>query len=76
MEDISYLVSVCILTFLMRWTTVLYGNHEVLNAAGLFHYTEGDEEYEEILGHALDRALDPNDWRQRYAFHQPARWAA
>lgn len=56
--------------------TVLYGNHEVLNAAGLFHYTEGDEEYEEVLGHVLDDSLDPNDWRGRYAFHQPARWVA
>ena len=48
----------------------------MLNAAGLFHYTEGDAEYEEVLGRVLDGAFDPNDWRGRYAFHQPARWAA
>jgi hypothetical protein len=56
---------------------ILFGNHEVLNAAGLFHYTNGDAEYEVVLGDALDDTFCSGDqWRQDYGFHQPARWAA
>jgi hypothetical protein len=59
---------------------ILFGNHEVLNAAGLFHYTNGDAEYELVLGDALDDSFcsgdDDHQWRQDYGFHQPARWAA
>lgn len=55
---------------------VLWGNHEALNAAGLFHYTTGDSEYEVAVGSPLDTSLKTNRWRLQFAGNQPARWAA
>jgi hypothetical protein len=34
---------------------VLFGNHEVMNAIGLFHYAYNDMEYENLIGSVLDR---------------------
>jgi hypothetical protein len=54
---------------------LLWGNHEALNAAGLFQYTTGDSEYEKIVGSSLDTSLQTNRWRLQFANNQPARWA-
>jgi len=55
----------------------LWGNHEALNAAGLFQYTEGDKEYEEQIGHALDiSSLNTKLWRIQFGGNQPSRWAS
>jgi Calcineurin-like phosphoesterase len=35
----------------------LYGNHEALNAMGLFQYTTTDSEYEKLVGKFLDERL-------------------
>jgi hypothetical protein len=55
---------------------LLWGNHEALNAAGLFQYTEGDREYEQLVGSPLDESLQTNRWRLQFAGNQPARWAS
>jgi hypothetical protein len=55
---------------------LLWGNHEALNAAGLFHYTTGDSEYEQAVGLSLDNSLRTNRWRLQFAGNQPARWAS
>ena len=55
---------------------LLWGNHEALNAAGLFQYTTGDAEYENYVGTSLDASLQSNRWRLQFAGNQPARWAA
>jgi Calcineurin-like phosphoesterase len=55
---------------------LLWGNHEALNAAGLFQYTTGDAEYEQYVGTSLDASLRSNRWRLQFAGNQPARWAA
>ena len=56
---------------------VLYGNHEVLNALGLFHYTTGGAaEYDHYLGKPLDFLQPSLPWRRQFAGNQPARWAA
>ena len=43
---------------------VLYGNHESLNAAGLFQYAdpEGNIEFEETFGAKLDENFGSNRW--------------
>jgi hypothetical protein len=53
----------------------LWGNHEALNAGGLFKYTTGDAEYETHVGKTLDQQLLTNRWRLQFAGNQPARWA-
>ena len=55
---------------------LLWGNHEALNAAGLFQYTTGDAEYEDAVGTSLDASLQTNRWRLQFAGNQPARWAS
>lgn len=54
----------------------LYGNHEALNAMGLFQYTTTDSEYEEVVGPVVDDALNSKEWRAQYVGNQPARWAS
>eukprot|EP00547_Thalassionema_nitzschioides_P000137 CAMPEP_0194212568 /NCGR_PEP_ID=MMETSP0156-20130528/12600_1 /TAXON_ID=33649 /ORGANISM="Thalassionema nitzschioides, Strain L26-B" /LENGTH=411 /DNA_ID=CAMNT_0038940427 /DNA_START=202 /DNA_END=1440 /DNA_ORIENTATION=- len=55
----------------------LWGNHEALNAAGLFQYTMGDDEYENEIGQALDVSpLDTKLWRIQFGGNQPSRWAS
>jgi len=55
---------------------LLWGNHESLNAGGMFHYTTGEYEYEANLGKLIDEQLKSPAWRIQYAGNQPARWAA
>lgn len=55
---------------------LLWGNHEALNAGGMFHYTTDDVEYEETIGSLIDKQLKTKQWRLQYAGNQPARWAA
>ena len=59
---------------------LLHGNHEALNANGLFQYADprGNEEIEVVLGKTLDTAKsDGTDrWRIQYAGNAPTRWAA
>ena len=55
---------------------LLWGNHEALNAGGMFHYTTGEGEYEAWLGPKIDAQLQTQKWRVQYAGNQPARWAA
>jgi hypothetical protein len=54
----------------------LYGNHEALNAMGLFQYATTDSEYEEVVGPVVDDALNTREWRTQYVGNQPARWAS
>jgi len=55
----------------------LWGNHEALNAAGLFHYASGDKEYRTTVGRALDTsALGTNRWRAQFGENHPERWAS
>jgi hypothetical protein len=49
----------------------LYGNHEALNAVGLFQYTLGDEEIEENIGKPLDLLAQSSDWRMQFAGNSP-----
>ena len=57
--------------------SVLWGNHEVLNATGLFHYTTGPHEFERLLGKPLDLHTPMRHaWRRQFAGNQPVRWAA
>jgi hypothetical protein len=69
--------------------TVTWGNHEALNAVGLFQYTmsDGDDEFERFIGTPLDLFVNHDkendvvvnkskDWRLQYAGNQPSRWAA
>jgi len=57
---------------------LLYGNHESLNAVGLFHYANpgGNLEMEQTVGDVLDTSLQTNRWRLQFAGNQPSRWAA
>mmetsp|Transcript_62917 Transcript_62917/g.73567 ORF Transcript_62917/g.73567 Transcript_62917/m.73567 type:complete len:566 (+) Transcript_62917:72-1769(+) len=54
----------------------LWGNHEALNAIGLFHYANdgGNAEFERDVGDTLDIALGER-WKIQYAGNQPSRWA-
>jgi hypothetical protein len=54
----------------------LVGNHEVLNAMGLFQYAIGDAEYENTIGRQIDDELQTPEWRRQYVNNQPARWAS
>ena len=57
---------------------LLYGNHEALNAVGLFQYAYegGNVEYEQKMGKVVDKTLSSDTWRLQFAGNQPARWAA
>lgn len=57
---------------------MLYGNHEALNAVGLFHYAneKGNQEFEDYLGESINQDWNSDRWRVQYAGNQPARWAA
>jgi len=59
---------------------LLHGNHEALNANGLFQYADrnGNQEIEVVLGKALDakRSEGTERWRIQYAGNEPSRWAA
>jgi len=56
---------------------LLIGNHEALNAMGLFQYAFSDIEHEQCIGQEVDRVLGPeNQWRNQYVNNQPARWAS
>lgn len=57
---------------------ILYGNHESLNAAGLFQYAdpEGNVEFESTFGAKLDENFGSNRWRLQFGGNEPARWAA
>lgn len=56
---------------------LLYGNHESLNAAGLFQYAnpEGNAEFEREVGTRIDYNLRSNRWRLQFAGNEPSRWA-
>jgi len=57
---------------------ILYGNHESLNAVGLFQYANagGNVEIDSNLGKALDRERGGPMWRLQFAGNQPSRWMA
>ena len=59
---------------------LLHGNHEALNANGLFHYADskGNEEIEVVLGKTIDaKKSDGSErWRIQYGGNEPSRWAA
>ena len=59
---------------------ILHGNHESLNANGLFQYTdeEGDVEIESVFGEEMDKIKSGGSkrWRLQYAGNQPSRWNA
>jgi len=57
---------------------LLHGNHEALNAMGLFQYAfpEGNAEFEEIVGKGVDSYFENQRWRIQFAGNQPCRWAA
>lgn len=54
---------------------LLYGNHESLNAMGLFQYATDDVEYEKHMASVIDDQLNTRRWRVQYVKNQPARWA-
>ena len=54
---------------------ILYGNHEALNAMGLFQYATDDVEYEHHMASVVDEQLNTKRWRVQYVKNQPARWA-
>uniref|UniRef100_A0A7S4JYK5 Calcineurin-like phosphoesterase domain-containing protein n=1 Tax=Odontella aurita TaxID=265563 RepID=A0A7S4JYK5_9STRA len=54
---------------------LLYGNHESLNAMGLFKYATDDAEYEQHMASVVDEQLNTRRWRVQYVKNQPARWA-
>ncbi len=57
---------------------LLYGNHESLNAAGLFQYANpgGNIEFENTIGSRIDYNFGSNRWRLQFAGNEPSRWAA
>lgn len=59
---------------------LLHGNHEALNANGLFQYADpdGNVEIESTLGHSFDEQKSEGTarWRIQYAGNEPTRWAA
>lgn len=59
---------------------LLHGNHEALNANGLFQYADprGNEEIEVVLGKELDNKKSEGTprWRIQYAGNEASRWAA
>jgi len=57
---------------------MLYGNHEALNAVGLFQYANkgGNAEFESEIGQLIDNHRQDKRWRLQFAGNEPARWAA
>ena len=57
---------------------LLYGNHESLNAAGLFQYANpgGNKEFEDTIGKRIDYNYGSNRWRLQFAGNEPCRWAS
>ena len=57
---------------------LLYGNHESLNAAGLFQYANpgGNVEFERTIGSRIDYNYGSNRWRLQFAGNEPSRWAS
>jgi len=57
---------------------MLHGNHEALNAVGLFQYANkgGNLEFEQDLGKLIDQDWQSEKWRLQFAGNQPSRWAA
>jgi len=59
---------------------LLHGNHEALNANGLFQYADprGNQEIEVVFGKTLDKIKSEGSerWRIQYAGNMPSRWAA
>eukprot|EP00581_Thalassiosira_minuscula_P018735 CAMPEP_0183714094 /NCGR_PEP_ID=MMETSP0737-20130205/8759_1 /TAXON_ID=385413 /ORGANISM="Thalassiosira miniscula, Strain CCMP1093" /LENGTH=509 /DNA_ID=CAMNT_0025942999 /DNA_START=166 /DNA_END=1695 /DNA_ORIENTATION=- len=57
---------------------LLYGNHESLNAAGLFQYANpgGNTEFERTIGQRIDYNYGSNRWRLQFAGNEPSRWAS
>lgn len=59
---------------------LLHGNHEALNANGLFQYADpgGNVEIESTFGHSFDKQKSEGTqrWRIQYAGNEPTRWAA
>ena len=57
---------------------LLYGNHESLNAAGLFQYANpgGNQEFEKTIGARIDYNYGSNRWRLQFAGNEPSRWAS
>lgn len=59
---------------------ILYGNHEALNAVGLFQYALDEDEFEDVLGKPIDlvmtQSLNTTNWRHQFAGNSPVRWAA
>lgn len=59
---------------------LLHGNHEALNANGLFQYVDprGNDEFEDTFGEIMDsvKSEDTPRWRIQYAGNVPTRWAA
>ena len=53
---------------------LLYGNHESLNALGLFQYAIDDREFERKMAPIIDDELETPMWRMQYVGNQPARW--
>lgn len=54
----------------------LWGNHEALNAVGLFQYTLGEDEFHATIGKPLDLIRGDSNWRLQFAGNQPSRWAS
>jgi len=52
---------------------LLHGNHEALNAVGMYRYVTGNE-VENDLEPSFDRNGGP-DWKEGYGKNRPARWA-
>jgi hypothetical protein len=57
---------------------LLDGNHEALNAAGLFQYANpgGNKEFESTIGARIDYNYGSNRWRLQFAGNEPSRWAS
>jgi len=57
---------------------LLYGNHEVLNAGGLFQYANpgGNVEFDQTIGKRIDYNYGSNRWRLQFAGNEPSRWAS
>ncbi|KAL7545063.1 hypothetical protein ACHAWF_008426 [Thalassiosira exigua] len=57
---------------------LLHGNHEALNAAGLFQYANpgGNLEFELTVGRRIDYNYGSNRWRLQFAGNEPPRWAS
>jgi len=57
---------------------LLYGNHESLNAAGLFQYANpgGNSEFDKTIGERIDYNYGSNRWRLQFAGNEPSRWAS